>query len=107
MPFDDSLWRLGTPQSITVSSAGGAANSTAVFGTETYGIMVSFPGSTSSTGGIRLKVITTGDTACTSTTDTFLPANWVQLYKVTPGQRVSLISNDAGVPPVSITEITK
>ncbi|HEX3342623.1 MAG TPA: hypothetical protein VHT68_26015 [Pseudolabrys sp.] len=105
--FDESLWRLSTPIDMTCASAGGAANSTAIFSTETYAIQLSFPGSTSSTGGVRVKVITTGDTACSSTGDALLPANWIQYYKVTSGQRVSAISNDAGTPTLNVVQLTK
>jgi len=105
--FDQSMWRLGAAQALTVASAAGAAGSTTVFGTVTYAIMCSFPGSVSSTGGVRIKVVSPGDTAVTSTSDHLLPANWIQNYKVSPGQRVSAISNDAGVPSLSIVELTK
>jgi hypothetical protein len=37
---------------------------------------------------------------------TLLPANWVEGVKVTPGQRVSAISNDAGTFSLFITELT-
>ena len=42
-----------------------------------------------------------------STAGALLPPNWIQEIKVTPGQRVSAISNDAGTFPLSITELTK
>jgi hypothetical protein len=105
--FDESLWRLGAAQALAVASVGGAAASCPVFGTETYANMCSFPGSVSSTGGCRLTVIDASGTAVSSTQGTFLPANWVQPFKVTPGQRVSAISNDAGTFSLSITELTK
>jgi hypothetical protein len=106
MAFDASTWRLAAAQALTVASVGGAASSSTVFGTETYAIACSFPGSVSSTGGMRIAVID-GTTTVNSTTGTFLPANWIQEFKVTPGQRVSAISNDAGTPSLSITELTK
>ena len=40
-------------------------------------------------------------------TSALLPANWTQVYKVTPGQRVSAISNDAGTFNLSVTELSK
>jgi hypothetical protein len=40
------------------------------------------------------------------TTATLLPANFIEVVKVTPGQRVSAISNDAGTFSLSITELT-
>ena len=104
--FDDSLWRLGVAQAVAVQSVGGAAQSSAAFSVETYAIMVSFPGSTSSTGGCRVAVVDS-TAAVSSTAGTLLPANWVQTYKVTSGQRVSAISNDAGTFSLSVTELTK
>ena len=105
--FFGDVWRLGAAQSLTVQSVGGAAVSTSVFGTETYAVYCSFPGSVSSTGGVRIKVVSPGDSAVSSTADHLLPANWIQGYKVTPGQRISAISNDAGTPALSIVELTK
>ncbi|MGB7937074.1 MAG: hypothetical protein WCF72_00370, partial [Pseudolabrys sp.] len=63
MAFDDSIWRLGAARALTVASAAGAAVSTTVFGTETYAIELAFPGSTSSTGGVRIAVIDVGAAA--------------------------------------------
>jgi len=103
----DDIYRLGTAQALAVASAGGAAVSTSIFGTQTHAIAMSYPGSTSSTGGIRVKVIDVGGAAVSSTTDFLLPANWVEKIIVNPGQRASLISNDAGTPSVSIVELTK
>ena len=107
MSFGPSTWRLGTAQSLAVASVGGAAGSSSAFGTETYAIQLCFPGSTSSTGGCRIAVVSPQDAAVSSTAGAFLPANWQQYYKVTPGQRVSAISNDAGTFSLSIVELTK
>ena len=46
-------------------------------------------------------------TVVSSTAGGLLPANWIQYVKVTPGQRVSAISNDAGTLSLGITEFTK
>ena len=107
MAFDDSLWRLAAAQALAVASVGGAAASSNALGAETYAVQISFPGSTSSTGGCRIAVVSPGDSAVSSTAGALLPANWVQPFKVTPGQRVSAISNDAGTFSLSITELTK
>jgi hypothetical protein len=72
---------------------------------QTKRVRLSFPGSTSSTGGCRYTVVDPGVTV-SSTAGPFLPANWVEVVKVTPGQRVSAISNDAGTFALSITELT-
>jgi hypothetical protein len=76
-----------------------------LFGTQTKRIRVCFPGSTSSTGGCRYTVVDPGVTV-SSTAGPFLPANIIEVVKVTPGQRVSAISNDAGTFSLSITELT-
>jgi hypothetical protein len=80
-------------------------NNRAVFGTATYSIQLSFPGSVSSTSGCRIAIVDPGG-AVSSTQGTLLPANWVYQCTVTPGQRVSAISNDAGTFSLSITELT-
>jgi hypothetical protein len=106
-PSTNEAFRLGTAQAMTVASAGGAAASSVIFGSQTYAILMSYPGSLSSTGGCRIKVIDTTGTAATSTTDTLLLAGAMLTVKATPGQRVSAISNDAGTMSLSITELTK
>jgi hypothetical protein len=99
------VYRLGTAQSLSVNSVAGAVISSSAFGAFTRQIQLCFPGSTSSTGGCRIAIVDSGITV-SSTSGTFLPANWVQPYTVTPGQRVSAISNDAGTLTLSITELT-
>jgi hypothetical protein len=79
--------------------------SSGVFGTQTYAIRVSFPGSTSSTGGCRIAIVDPGTTV-SSTQGTLLAANFAEVFRCTPGQRVSAISNDAGTFSLSITELT-
>jgi|SRR4029077_3989510 hypothetical protein len=103
----DTIWRLGAAQALAVASVGGATASSSAFGAQTYAIELSFPGSVSSTGGCRVAVVSPTDAAVSSTAGTLLPANWIQEIKVTPGQRVSAISNDAGTFSLSITELTK
>jgi hypothetical protein len=36
-----------------------------------------------------------------------LPSNWLQTYKMTPGQTLAAISNDAGAFTLIISELTK
>lgn len=106
MPYDD-IYRFGTSQDLSVNSVGGAVVSTAKFSTETYAVQLNFPGSASSTGGMRVAIVSDNDPAVSSTAGTLLSANWPYIVKVTPGQRVSAISNDAGVPKLNITELSK
>ena len=107
MSFDDTIWRLSTAQALAVASAGGAAASSSVFDTQTFAVQLAYPGSTSSTSGCRVAVVSPNDSAVSSTAGTLLPANWQTRFKVNPGQRVSAISNDAGTFSLSIPELTK
>jgi hypothetical protein len=102
----DNVWRLSTAQALAVASVGGAAASSSAFGTQTYAIQLSYPGSTSSTGGCRVAIVSPNDNAVSSTAGTLLPPNWVEVFRCSPGQRVSAISNDAGTMSLSITELT-
>ncbi len=78
-----------------VSSATGV--STAVFGTQTRAIQVVVAGTavnSSSLVYMRLGTLTEAPQA-TSTTDVAIPLNWVQTFKVYPGQQASFITGDA------------
>lgn len=103
----DGEYRPYQSQAITLQSVGGAAVSTAVFGAQTYAIDLAYAGSVSSTAGVRFKIVSGQDTAVSSTQGALLPPSWIARYKVTPGSRVSAISNDAGTPSLTIVELTK
>jgi hypothetical protein len=102
----DNVWRLSTAQALAVASVGGAAASSAAFGAQTYAVQLAFPGSVSSTSGCRIAIVSPNDNAVSSTAGTLLPANWIEVVRCSPGQRVSAISNDAGTFSLSITELT-
>lgn len=106
MSFGD-IWRLGASQNLAVNSAAGAATSTALFGTETYAVQLNFPGSTSSTGGVRVAFGNAAEGPVANSTSALLSANYPFIVKVTPGQRLSAISNDAGTPSLNIVQLTK
>lgn len=100
--MSDDNWRLGTSQVLAVASAGGAAASSSPFSVQTYAVRLNFPGSDSSTGGIRVSF-----DGSASSTSALLSHDTPEVFKVTPGQRVSAISNDAGTPSLNIVELTK
>lgn len=106
MAYDD-IYRIATSRDLAVDSVGGAVASSTVFGSQTYAVMLSWPGSTSSTAGVRVAIIDAAGAAVSSTQGALLPPSWVQVYRCTPGQRVSVISNDAGKPNLNIVELTK
>lgn len=93
-------------QALAVTSVGGAAASSSAFGNQTYAIQLAFPGSVSSTGGCRIAIVSPNDNAVSSTQGTLWPANWIEVFRCSPGQRVAAISNDAGTFSLSITKLT-
>jgi hypothetical protein len=101
----DNQFRLSTAQALAVASAAGAVASSSAFGTQTYVVQLTYPGSVSSTGGCRIAIVDPGITV-SSTQGTLLPPNTLFAARCTPGQRVSAISNDAGTFSLSITELT-
>jgi hypothetical protein len=54
----------------------------------------------------RIAIVSPNDNAVSSTAGTLLPPNWIEVFRCSPGQRVSAISNDAGTFSLSITELT-
>jgi hypothetical protein len=108
-PISHDVYRQITGVDISPGSSGGAAASTSVFDTQTYAVRLIAAGpvsSVSGSAGIRYKIVTDGDVV-SSTADTLLPLNWVETVKVTPGQRVSAIGNDAGASyKLTVVELT-
>ncbi len=94
--------RVGTCQQIAYTGSSAAAGS--AFGTQTYWVRLV------ANSACHYKI---GDGAQTAaTTDPFLPANWEETVKVTPGQSIAAIraSTDGLVTAtsgtLSVTELT-
>jgi len=102
----DEIYRIVTSRALAVASAGGAGASTTAFGSQTYAVRLYAPGTVSSTGGCRFAIGSTG-VAVSSTADVYLPANWPEIWKVSPGQTLAAISNDASTFSLNIVELTK
>jgi hypothetical protein len=100
--FHDAF-RPSTISNLTVASAAGAAVSTAGFDTQTHWVQVSGPGAITSTGGYRIAI---GDGPTATSSSMYLPFNWIQVYKVTPGQKVSALSNDGIAGRLCVVELT-
>lgn len=99
------IWRVIASANLVVGSSGGAATSTAVFGSETYAVQICHVNSTSgSTSGVHV-LIGTAPTATGSSL--LLPPNWPYIHKVTPGEKLSALSNDAQTPTLNVAELTK
>ena len=94
----------GSTQQLAVTSATGA--STTAFGTQTRAVQI-LNASTFSTTPLHVKFYNVGNTSqASSTADAPVPVNWVQVYKVQPGQRASLIMGGAASCIAYITELT-
>lgn len=106
MAYDD-IYKVLVTRSFAVATAGGAVASTAVFGPQTYAVDLIFPGAaTTSTAGCRFAIGLTTDQV-SSTQGGLIPCNWLARYKVSPGQSLSAISNDAVAGTLTVMELTK
>lgn len=74
--------RSGTTQ--TVAYTGTSATCTNAFGSQTYQIRLG------ATSACFYKVVEAAGGAAT-TSDVFLPANWIEYVTVTPGQKISAV----------------
>ena len=87
--------RNGVANNVSVATTSTAVASTA-FASQTYQIRIAAP------AACFYKV---GDGTPTAVaTDAYLPANWIEYVKVTPGQKISVFS--ATIQVVSVTEET-
>ncbi len=102
----DAYYINGDSQTLALVSAGGATTSTAVFGTQTRAVNVVALGVVSSTSGARIKIVSPADSVVSSTLSAIVPTNWVQTFKVIPGQRISALSNNEAVATLVVTELT-
>jgi hypothetical protein len=89
--------RLGTSSVVTLTTA---SQATAAFGAQTYQIRVAT--------GATVAFIKVGDGTPTATTtgdSALLPANTIDYFCVTPGQKAAVIGS-AGSNQVSVTEMS-
>lgn len=95
MTFPQPASRNSTVNNVAVATTSTSAASSA-FGSQTYQIRIA------PAAACFYKV---GDgTPTAAATDAYLPANWVEFVKVSPGQKVAVFS--ATVQTVSVTEET-
>lgn len=94
MNFPQPASRNGAQNNVAVATTSTSVASTA-FGSQTYQIRIA------ASAACFYKV----DTAPTAAaTDAYLPANWVEYVKVTPGQKIAVFS--ATIQTISVTEET-
>ena len=95
--FRYNSYRLGATNNITIATTSTALASSAFSG-ETYQIRVS------ATAVCYMKIGDPSATPTATTSDALLPANWVDVITVTPGQKISIFS--ATTQTISIVELT-
>ena len=79
-------YQLGASQNLAYNTSGGTAVSTTGFGNQTYWVQLCAPGAFTSTGGVRVAI---GKGPAATSSSTFLPLNWVQIYRVGLGEQIS------------------
>lgn len=100
-------YRLGTSRNLAVNSTGGAAVSTAVLGSEIYFVRLLAKGGTVlSTAGVRVAVGNAIEAPAADSTSALLTVDFPEVFKVTPGQRISAIGNDGGTYTLNVVELT-
>jgi hypothetical protein len=102
MNFHDA-YRNGTVTNLSYSTSGGAAVSTAGFGSQTYWISLTAAGAFTTTGGVRVNI---GDGPVATSSSALLPFNWTEKVNVSPGQKVSALSNDGIAGTLVVVELT-
>jgi hypothetical protein len=97
-------YRHGTKQNVAYAVAGGASAQSTAFGSQTYWIRVCAVGvESASADGVRIAA---GDNPTATSTSALLPLNWVEYLKVTPGQKIAVLGNNASTGNVSVIELT-
>ena len=93
----------GSAQSVAFAAAGGASAQSTAFGSQTYAIRVAVAGAFTATGGVRIEI---GDNPTASASSALLPVNEAEVFKVTPGQKIAVLSNDTVTGTLSVVELT-
>jgi hypothetical protein len=96
------VYRILGASKLSYAASNGTAASTSSVGSMTQFVQLSAAGSASSTGGVRFVI---GDAPVADSNGTLLPSSWIQVYKISPGQKISAISNDAGTGSLNVTEL--
>jgi hypothetical protein len=101
--FHDAFRILST-QNVAYNAAAGASTASNAFSSQTRFIRVLAVGVVSATiDGVRIAV----DAAPVSTaTSVLIAVNYPEVFKVTPGQKISVLGNNTGTGTVNVTELT-
>lgn len=102
VPHD--AYRAIASQNVAYAAAGGASAQSTAFSSQTRWIRITSVGVVSATiDGVRYLVDTNPTAVATSP---LLPVNWVEVIRVTPGQKIAVLGNNTGTGSVNITELS-
>lgn len=93
---------------MVVQSTGGASESTTSLSAQTYFVRLCATAAVSSvagTAGVRYVVGDAVAGLAATGSSALLPVNWVEIVKVTPGQKVAALSNNGNAATLSIVEL--
>jgi len=97
----------GSAQNVAFAAAGGASAQSAAFGSQTRAIRVCVPIPYSGTGstavGVRIEI---GDNPTASASSALLPGNEPEVFIVSPGQKIAVLSNDATTGNLNVVQLT-
>jgi hypothetical protein len=106
MQFHD-YFRILATQNVAYAVSGGASAASAAFGSQTRWIRVAAVVGTAAAIGDGVRIVVGDGTPTATATSAFLPPNWVEYIKCSPGQRVAVLGNNAGgTGTVSVSELT-
>jgi hypothetical protein len=97
-------------QNVAAATSGGAAAASSAFSAQTYWIRLTAVGVLGATNdGIRYSVGGGNGTQALNTansTSALLPLNWVETVRVTPGQNISVVSNNTSTGNMNVVELS-
>ena len=108
MAFPEDVMRIIAVNALAVNSSGGATVSTSSVSSQTYAVDLVYVALGINTSVARFAISDRGAAAITSVTGAFLPPNWIQRYKIQPGQIVQVVSADAStIAHFQVIELSK
>ncbi len=95
--------RQGANNNVTFNASNGASVSSSAFGSQTRYIRICLQGAVSATSGVRYAI---DKSPTASSTSALLPVNWVEVVRVSPGEKIAVLSNDTTTGTLSVVELT-
>ncbi len=104
--YTHDVYRHISAATLTVNSTSATSTGSVASQTRFVRLVPVLASSALPSDGVYYAISDSGATAVTSLTGTFLPAAWVELVKITPGQRVQALAGSLTVVSLNITQET-